>query len=141
MPRSINIGNKTVGPGAPCFIAAEIGINHNGDMDLAERMIQAAAKSGADAVKFQNYHTEDFVTDHSLMLEYRSRDEVVREPQYDLFKRCELDRDDLARLARCCADNGVTFFSTPTGKESLDDLLALACHCSRMARIIWATCR
>ena len=125
MPRSINIGNKTVGPGAPCFIAAEIGINHNGDMDLAERMIQAAAEAGADAVKFQNYHTEDFVTDHSLMLEYRSRGEVVREPQYDLFKRCELDRDDLARLVRCCADNGVIFFSTPTGQESLDDLLTL----------------
>lgn len=125
MPQSLNVGNKTVGPGAPCFIAAEIGINHNGDMDLAERMIRAAAESGADAVKFQNYRTEDFIADHGLMLEYRSRGEAVCEPQYDLFKRCELDRDDLARLARFCADNGVLFFSTPTGQESLEDLLAL----------------
>jgi len=125
MPHSIDIGNKTVGPGARCFIAAEIGINHNGDMDLAERMIRAAAEAGADAVKFQNYRTEDFVADHSLFLEYNSRGEIVREPQYDLFKRCELDRDDLARLSRCCADNGLIFFSTPTGQESLDDLLAL----------------
>lgn len=125
MPQHIHVANKTIGPDAPCFIAAEIGINHNGDMDLAERMIQAAAEAGADAVKFQNYHTEDFVTDHSLLLEYRSRGEVVREPQYDLFKRCEIDRNDLARLARCCADNGVIFFSTPTGQESLDALLAL----------------
>jgi N-acetylneuraminate synthase/N,N'-diacetyllegionaminate synthase len=125
MPQNIHIANKTIGPDAPCFIAAEIGINHNGDMDLAERMIRAAAEAGADAVKFQNYHTEDFVTDHSLMLEYRSRGEVVRESQYDLFKRCELGRDDLTLLARCCADNGVIFFSTPTGQETLDDLLAL----------------
>lgn len=125
MPRSINIGSKTVGPGAPCFIAAEIGINHNGDMELAERMIRAAAEAGADAVKFQNYRTDDFIADRSLMLEYHSRGEVVTESQYDLFKRCELGRDDLARLSRCCADNEVIFFSTPTGQESMDDLLAL----------------
>lgn len=125
MPQHINVANTLVGPDAPCFITAEIGINHNGDMELAERMILAAAEAGADAVKFQNYHTEDFITDRSLMLDYLSCDVAVREPQYDLFKRCELGRDDLARLVRCCTDNGVIFFSTPTGRESLDDLLAL----------------
>lgn len=114
-----------IGHGKPCFIAAEIGINHNGDMDLAERMIQQAGKAGVDAVKFQNYRTEDFLTDRSLRLGYRSKGQDVEEPQFDLFKRCELRREDLTRLARCCEDNGVLFFSTPTGQESLDELLAL----------------
>lgn len=114
-----------MGFGAPCFIAAEVGVNHNGDLDMAERMIEAAAAAGADAVKFQNYRTEDFVTDKGLLLEYRSMGQNVSEPQYDLFKRCELDREGLARLARCCTDHGVLFFSTPTSRETLDDLIAL----------------
>lgn len=114
-----------IGRGSPCFIAAEIGINHNGDMDLAERMIRAAARAGVDAVKFQNYRTEDFITDRSLRLTYQSNGQVVAEPQYDLFKRCELRQEDLVRLDRCCQDNGVVFFSTPTSQETLDALLEL----------------
>ena len=50
----IRIGTREIGAGAPCFLVAEIGINHNGDMDLAKKMIDAAARAGADSVKFQN---------------------------------------------------------------------------------------
>lgn len=123
--RTVAADPPRMGQGRPCFIAAEIGINHNGDMELAERMILEAGKTGVDAVKFQNYRTEDFLTDRSLRLGYRSKGRDVEEPQYDLFKRCELRPEDLARLARCCADNGVLFFSTPTGQETLDELLSL----------------
>lgn len=59
MSGTITIGKRSIGDGQPCFIVAEIGINHNGDMKLARRMIDAAAAAGADAVKFQNYRTED----------------------------------------------------------------------------------
>ena len=52
---AIQIGSRYLGEGHPCFIAAEIGINHNGDLDLAREMITSAAKAGADGVKFQNY--------------------------------------------------------------------------------------
>jgi Sialic acid synthase len=116
---------RCIGQGQPCYIAAEIGINHNGDIELAERMIRAAAKAGVDAVKFQNYRTEDFVADRTLQISYTSQGVDVQEPQYALFKRCELRPEDLARLAGCCADNGVIFFSTPTSQETLDDLLKL----------------
>ena len=69
----LHIAGRAVGPGSPVFIAAEIGINHNGNMDLARRMIDAAADAGADAVKFQNYRTEDFVSDRALTpMEIRS---------------------------------------------------------------------
>jgi N,N'-diacetyllegionaminate synthase len=71
--RPINVGSKTIGPGHPCFIAAEIGINHNGDIALARRMIEAAAETGADAVKFQNYQTADFLADDSLTHTYENQ--------------------------------------------------------------------
>ena len=69
----VRIGKRRVGDGHPCYVIAEVGINHNGDMDLAERAIAVASAAGADAVKFQNYRTEDFVSDRSLMYEYTSQ--------------------------------------------------------------------
>src|SRR5215470_4932324 len=98
----LHIGSRAIGEGAPCFIAAEIGINHNGDMELAHRSIDAAADSGADAVKFQNYRTEDFVSDRALTYSYTSQGRPVTESQYDMFKRCELSRGALAELKRHC---------------------------------------
>ncbi|MEI8292958.1 MAG: N-acetylneuraminate synthase family protein [bacterium] len=106
-----------------CLLVAEIGINHNGDMDLAESMIAAAARSGADAVKFQNYQTEDFLSDHSLTYTYRSQGIEVTESQFAMFKRCELSHTDLARLQACCKNCGVMFFSTPTSPAGVDALV------------------
>lgn len=107
------------------LLVAEIGINHNGDMALADAMVRAAAAAGADAVKLQNYRTEDFLSDHSLTYTYRSQDREVTESQFEMFKRCELNRDDLERLKRCCDASGVLFFSTPTSREGVDDLRAI----------------
>lgn len=107
------------------LLVAEIGINHNGDMALAETMIRAAAAAGADAVKFQNYRTEDFLSDHTLTYTYRSQGREITESQFAMFKRCELDRTGLAHLKRCCDEAGVLFFSTPTSAEGVDDLRAV----------------
>ena len=104
------------------LLVAEIGINHNGDMGLAEGMIRAAADAGADAVKFQNYRTEDFLSDHSLTYTYTSQGQEITEPQFEMFKRCELSRADLAHLKKCCDSAGVEFFSTPTSNEGIEDL-------------------
>ena len=120
----IRAGHKYIGPGAPCFIAAEIGINHNGDMALAKRMIDAAADAGADAVKFQNYRTEDFLSDHSLTYTYVSQGRQVTESQFAMFKRCELTAAQLLDLCRHCEARDVVFFSTPTGEDGIADLIA-----------------
>ena len=104
------------------LLVAEIGINHNGDMALAEEMIRAAASAGADAVKFQNYRTEDFLSDRTLKYTYASQGREITEPQFDMFKRCELSRADLARLKRCCDSVGIEFFSTPTGEDGIEAL-------------------
>jgi len=104
------------------LLVAEIGINHNGDISLAEEMVQAAADAGADAVKFQNYRTEDFLSDHSLTYTYTSQGQEITESQFQMFKRCELSRADLDHLKKCCDFAGVEFFSTPTSNEGIEDL-------------------
>ena len=121
----VRIGKRLVGEGQSCFLAAEVGINHNGDMDLARRSIDAAADAGADAVKFQNYRTEDFISDRSLTHEYVSQGKTVVESQYDMFKRCELGPAQLRELSEHCNRRGVVFFSTPTSENGIQELVEL----------------
>ena len=120
---NLRAGKRTIGAGEPCFIAAEIGINHNGDMELARRMIVAAAEAGADAVKFQNYRTEDFVSDRALLHRYTQGGREVVESQYEMFKRCELAPGALRRLAEVARDCGIEFFSTPTSIDGIAELV------------------
>lgn len=121
---SIDIGEIRIGGGAPCIVIAEIGINHNGDMTLAREEIDAAADAGAHGVKFQNYSTEDFVSNRDLKFTYRSQGKTVTEPQYDMFKRCELSRDQLGELKAHCDARQVLFQSTPTSRRGVEDLVA-----------------
>jgi N-acetylneuraminate synthase/N,N'-diacetyllegionaminate synthase len=107
------------------LLIAEIGINHNGDMDLAEAMIHAAKDAGADAVKFQNYVADEFLSDHTLTYTYRSQGKEVTESQLAMFKRYELTDADLLRLKQCCDRAGVIFFSTPMGKAGVDALMRI----------------
>jgi N,N'-diacetyllegionaminate synthase len=123
--KTVRVGERTIGEGQRCFIAAEIGINHNGDLDLAHRAIDAAADAGADAVKFQNYRTEDFVSDRSLTYEYLSQGKTICESQFKMFKRCELRPEALRDLRDHCKERGVIFFSTPTSAEGIDELVKL----------------
>jgi N-acetylneuraminate synthase/N,N'-diacetyllegionaminate synthase len=122
---SIPVGDRRLGAGAPCLVAAEVGINHNGDMELAHALVDAAADAGAHAVKFQNYRTGDFVRDRSIMYEYTSRGETVVESQYDMFKRCELSSAALRELREHCERRGTIFFSTPTSAEGVRELREL----------------
>jgi N,N'-diacetyllegionaminate synthase len=125
----IRIGDRQVGAGFPSFIVAEIGVNHNGDMVLAKEEIAAAKEAGADSVKFQNYFTEDFVSNREITYSYETYDGPgsdlisVTEPQWDMFKRCELSSDNLLELAEYCRKLGISMHSTPTSQRSIDDLL------------------
>jgi N-acetylneuraminate synthase/N,N'-diacetyllegionaminate synthase len=122
----IQISGLNLGPDQPCFIAAEIGLNHNGDMELAFKSIEAAADAGADGVKFQNYATADFLQDGTLTYTYQNHGKEITETQWEMFKRCELSVAQLEELKNHCDRVGVVFFSTPTSEmgvkilESLD---------------------
>ena len=121
----IELGERYIGQASPTLIIAEIGINHNGDMDLAQESIDAAAEAGADAVKFQNYRTEDFIPDREITYTYISQGQEVTESQYEMFKRCELDAEDLIKLKARCDQRGVLFTSTPTNVDGVAQLVAL----------------
>ena len=121
----IEVSGKRIGRGQRCFIVAEIGINHNGDVGLAKLEVDAAVHAGVDAVKFQNYYTEDFLSNRDLTFTYMSQGLQVVEPQYDAFKRCELSFDDLIELKRHCDALGIIFLSTPSGRRGVEDLLAI----------------
>jgi N-acetylneuraminate synthase/N,N'-diacetyllegionaminate synthase len=123
--KTVRVGDRVVGEGEPALLTAEAGINHNGDIKLAHQLVDAAANAGADAVKFQNYRTEDFVTDRTLTYKYVVQGREVVEKQYDMFKRCELTLQSLKELRKQCADRNLIFFSTPTNEKGVQDLVDL----------------
>ncbi len=123
MQKEIQINDKKIGKGNPTFIVAEIGINHNGDLDLAKKMIEAAARAGVDSVKFQNYRTEDFLSDNKLTYEYMNNGVKVVESQFEMFKRNELTPHMLHELKLFADSIGIIFHSTPTSKEGVDELV------------------
>jgi N,N'-diacetyllegionaminate synthase len=123
--KTISVGNRLIGINQPVFIVAEVGVNHNGDIQLARDCIEAAAKAGADAVKFQNFRAEEFILDRSLTYTYESQGKTVTESQYEMFKRLELPRDSLAELKNLCDSLGVIFFSSPMSQAGIDDLVGI----------------
>ena len=108
-----------------CYVIAEVGMNHNGDVDLARRLIDVAADAGANAIKFQNFQTEDFITDRRLTWSYECAGGTITEAQYDMFKRYELTGEKLALAAEHCRARGVDFASTPTSEEGVAECVRL----------------
>jgi len=119
MNNAITIGNRSIGTDNPVYIVAEIGINHNGDMNLAKMIIDAAREAGADSVKFQNYRTEDFVPTASVTHTYISQGHTVTESQYEMFKRYELSDEQVIDLSEYCRKVGIDFHSTPTNSDGV----------------------
>lgn len=93
-----DVAGRRIGADAPIFLIAEVGINHSGDPDLALRMIEAAAKAGADAVKLQTFETERFLSRSSRY--------------FDTLRACELPREVIPRLRQRARDLGVLLFSS-----------------------------
>jgi sialic acid synthase SpsE len=125
MKQVVEMGARKVGPGQPVLVVAEAGINHNGRMDLALQMIQVAADAGADAVKFQAYHSEEFLSSKDLTYTYVSQGKEVTESQYDMFKRCEFDRAEFVTLRDECHRRGLLFFATATDTDASRMLIDL----------------
>ena len=107
------------------FIIAEAGLNHNGDIEKALEMINVAKNAGADAIKFQTFKADEIVTDESLTFTYKSQGKMVTESQLELFKRCELERDEFFEIKKKCDQENIIFLSTPQNKGDLDLLLEI----------------
>lgn len=107
-----------------CFIIAEAGVNHDGDINLAKKLIDAAKEAGADAVKFQTWVTELLVTEDSRSAEYQQNNTGV-ESQFELLKSLELSHEDFAQLKQYAEAQDILFLSTPDEEVSAQFLVDL----------------
>ena len=120
--KGIIIADKKIGPQHPCFIIAEAGVNHNGDVNLAKQLIDIAAEAGADAVKFQTFHAENVVTYTAEKAGYQKNTTPLHESQYEMIKKLELSDDVFFDLSIYAKKKGIIFLSTPFDKESVEKL-------------------
>jgi N-acetylneuraminate synthase len=114
-----------VGSGHPCFIIAEAGVNHNGSLDLALRLVDAAVGAGVDAVKFQTFQADRLVTLHAPKAAYQNETTGKAESQFEMLKKLELDETSHRTLVGHSASRGIAFLSTPFDEKSADFLETL----------------
>jgi N,N'-diacetyllegionaminate synthase len=121
----IKFGRHSIGAGQPCFIIAEAGVNHNGDLSLARRLVDAAADAGADAVKFQTFKADRLVTAAAPKADYQNKSTKAGESQLEMLERLELTPAMHVDLMAYCRSRGIEFLSSPFDETSADDLLSL----------------
>ena len=105
------------------YIIAEAGVNHNGRLDLALKLCDAAKEAGVDAVKFQTWKTENIVTASARQAAYQTENTGVEESQYDMLKKLELSYAQFEEIQQYCENIGIDFISTPDEEESLEFLM------------------
>jgi N-acetylneuraminate synthase len=109
------------------LIIAEAGVNHNGDISLAKKLIAAAAAAGADLVKFQTFSAKNLVSSSAPKAEYQKKTTESSESQLEMIQKLELSREDHAVLIQECSAHGIGFFSTAFDFQSFDLLMELGC--------------
>ena len=102
------------------FIIAEAGVNHNGSIELAYKLIDVASASGADAVKFQTFKAENLVSKNAQKAEYQKQTTNQSESQFNMLKKLELDTNAHKKLINYCKKKDIVFLSTPFDHESID---------------------
>jgi len=109
------ISNKT-------FIIAEAGVNHNGDKNLAVKLIDVAKECGADAVKFQTFKTEKVISKNTQMADYQKKNLGKEDSQIEMIKKLELSYKDFEDLKKYSDEEGIIFLSSPFDEESIEFL-------------------
>ena len=102
------------------FIIAEAGVNHNGSIELAKKLIDIAVEAGVDAVKFQTFKAEKLVFKNAQKAEYQKETTDAKESQFEMIKKLELDVDTHYELIRYCNNKNIMFLSTPFDLDSID---------------------
>lgn len=130
---TIDIGGITVGKGQRCFIMAEAGVNHNGDMAMARELIKRAKACGADCIKFQTFKAERVVTLGAPKAAYQLKVTDPAESQYDMLRKLELSEADHRELLAQSRREGILFLSTPYSYEDAELLHALGVPAFKIA--------
>jgi N-acetylneuraminate synthase/N,N'-diacetyllegionaminate synthase len=121
----VTVEQRPIGAGHPVFVIAEAGVNHNGDLDLARRLVDVAAGAGADAVKFQTFAAERVAAREAPKAEYQRQTTSADESQQQMLRRLELSPAAHRELQAHARSRGVVFLSTPFDEASADLLDAL----------------
>ena len=112
----VKIGDRYIGEEEPCFIIAEAGINHNGSIDLAKKLIDVAKDARADAVKFQTFTTEGLLSKNIVVPKHIES----RESLFETIRKLELSEEEHYELSEYCNQKGIIFMSTPMDHHSVD---------------------
>ena len=116
----IKIEDRIISNDSPTFIVAEVGANHNGDLELAKKSIDAAVECGVDAVKFQTYTTKELLTNEDGIIVYgKDEESIIREPLKNLFDRISLKRDFHKEIFDYAKSKGLICFSTPFSTQGV----------------------
>lgn len=117
MRKEVKIANKTIGDNQPCFIIGEIGINHNGSVDLAKKLIDVAVMTGCDAVKFQKRTVDVVYTKEELAKE---RPSIFGETNGDLKRGLEFGLEEYTQIDNYCKERGIIWFASCWDEQSVD---------------------
>jgi len=128
--RPVRIGDRVIGPGHATFVVGEIGINHNGDLELAKKLIGAAAASGCDAVKFQKRTIEAVYAPEELA---RPRESPFGATNGDLKRGLEFGHSEYAEIDRLCRSLGIIWFASCWDEASVDFIEAFGPPCYKIA--------
>jgi N-acetylneuraminate synthase len=124
VPKPVVVAGRSIGPGQPCFLIAEAGVNHNGDLALARALVDAAVDAGADAVKFQTFQADRLVTADAPKADYQKDNSAADESQYAMLRRLELSQTAHQELAAYCKGR-ILFMSTPFDEQCADFLAGM----------------
>lgn len=119
---AIQLGKYKIGPGHPCFIVAEAGVNHNGSLEMARQLVDVALEAEATAIKFQAYKAERLASKDAPKAEYQVRTTGGTESQLEMLRRLELSHDAHRDLMGYCRQRGILFMSTPFDEDNADFL-------------------
>lgn len=114
------------------FIIGEAGVNHNGDINLAKKLIDIAIEAKVDAVKFQTFKTEKIVGKFAKKADYQNENTNTNENQYDMVKRLELSFYEFKELKKYCDEKNIIFISTPDDTDSVDLLAKMNVPCIKI---------
>ncbi|THH36733.1 polyhydroxyalkanoate biosynthesis repressor PhaR [Aliishimia ponticola] len=117
----MKIANRDIGPNHPPLVIAEIGINHNGSLDVAKEMVRLAAASGCEMIKHQTHIVEDEMTEEAKQIFPPNADVSI----WEVMERCALSREDEAELKRYSEELGMIWISTPFSRAACDFLETL----------------
>lgn len=130
MTKTIKIANRLIGDGQPCFITAEVGINHNGSLKIAKKLIDLAVQTKCDAVKFQKRTVDVVYTPEELAKE---RESVFGKTNGDLKRGLEFGYDEYKEIDRYCKEKGIMWYASCWDKGSVDFIEQFNPPCYKIA--------